>query len=190
MISPSGSAASSTRSASVGVDVVAHSFGAAVALRLAARWPALVASLLLIAPAAFGARANPDYVSGFLAAERKRDMKPVMEMLFSDPGMVGRAMVNDALALLRDEGARQALGQIGAQLLREAPTGFDADLSILEGHPVVIVWGTADAVMPMPAGLASRLGLRLLVIPGTGHMPHVERPAPVAAALSGLIGEG
>lgn len=172
------------------INLVAHSFGGAVALHLAAQRPAQVASLMLIAPAILGARANPDYIRGFLAAERKRDMKPVLEMLFSDPRMVGRTMVNDALALLRDNDAHQALEQIGARLLQEATNGLEHDVGVLESHLVMIVWGNADAVIPMPSGLAARFGARLRVIPGAGHMPHAERPGLVGEALRALIAQG
>jgi pyruvate dehydrogenase E2 component (dihydrolipoamide acetyltransferase) len=168
------------------VHLVAHSFGAAVALRLAARRRSQVASLLLIAPTAFGATANPDYVRGFLSAERKRDMKPVMEMLFSSPKLVGRTMVNDALALLRDEEARAALRRIGERLLRDTPQSIGDDIAVIEGSSRVI-WGDFDSVVPMPAGLASRLGGRLIIVPGAGHMPHAEQPAHVVEILRELI---
>lgn len=169
------------------VDLVAHSFGGAVALALAARRPETVRSLLLLAPAALGATVNPDYIRGFLGAERKRDMKPVMEMLFSDPDMVGRTMVNDALALLRDDAARAALGQVGEALLRPAPTEVERDLALLDTHPFAVVWGGSDRIVPMPPALASRLGERLEVLPGVGHMPQAEQPAVVARVLRSLI---
>ena len=170
------------------VNLVAHSFGAAVALRLAAQRPAQVASLLLIAPARLGALANPDYIRGFLAAERKRDMKPVLEMLFSDPRMLGRTMVNDALALLRDDGARQALRLIGAHVLQPTSTELEDDLALLSNHRSIVIWGTADIVMPMPSETAARIAGRLHLIPGVGHMPQAERPELVAHALRELIG--
>jgi pyruvate dehydrogenase E2 component (dihydrolipoamide acetyltransferase) len=169
------------------VHLVAHSFGAAVALRLAEQRRSQVASLLLIAPAALGATANPDYVRGFLGAERKRDMKPVMEMLFSQPRNLGRTMVNDALAILRDEEARAALGIIGERLLRDAPQSIEDDIAVIDERPSIIVWGDADSVVPMPPVLTSRLGRRLLIVFGAGHLPHFERPMEVAEVMRDLI---
>jgi pyruvate dehydrogenase E2 component (dihydrolipoamide acetyltransferase) len=164
------------------VHLVAHSFGAAVALAAVRKEPGLVASLALIAPTAFGARADPAYIEGFLAAERKRDMKPVMERLFAEPGLLGRTMVNEAVALLRDPDRRAALAVIGRRLFDD-PASADAP----EGLPLLVVWGDRDGVVPMPADAPSRLGDCLSVVPGAGHMPHVEAPSRVAGLVAGHV---
>ena len=168
------------------VDLVGHSFGGRVALRLAAAWPGLVASLLLIAPAALGAVVDPAYLRGFLAAERKRDMKPVMEMLFSDPAMVGRTMVNDALRLLRDEDTRHALDLIADNLRTDQTGDPREDFSLLNEMASIVVWGDADRVVTMPQTLPERIVEIVRVVPGVGHMPHVEKPGMVASWLHDL----
>jgi pimeloyl-ACP methyl ester carboxylesterase len=65
---------------------------------------------------------------------------------------------------------------------------FRAGLARL-GHPVLILWGGADLIVPrtmadLLAGIAPQA--RIVDIPGAGHLPHQERPAEVAAALSGF----
>ena len=169
--------------------LVAHSFGARVALAVAEERE--IETLMLIAPLAFGAAANADYVGGFLRARRKKDMTPVMEMLFSDPGMVGRTMVTDALRQLRNDETRDAMTSIGKSVLAGSGDA-EADAAILSRQPSLIAWGDADRVVPMPPGLSGRLpGARIAPIAGAGHMPHAEAPNVVASMLRELIeGEG
>jgi pimeloyl-ACP methyl ester carboxylesterase len=57
-------------------------------------------------------------------------------------------------------------------------------------RPLLILWGSADHVVPrsaadLLAGIARQA--RVVGIPGAGHLPHQERPAGVAAALSGFV---
>lgn len=165
------------------VDLVAHSFGASVAAAVAAARPESVASLAVIAPPAFGAAVNPEFVRGYLGARRKKDMKPLMEMLFSDPGFVGRTMVNDAIARLRGEGARAALTRVGESLLTTPLSDRTKDLAFLRQWPALIIWGNADRIIPIPEALPEEAGDMLTVFEGAGHMPHAEAPAKVAARL-------
>ena len=48
------------------------------------------ASLTLIAPAGFGQPVNRDYIDGFIAAESRRELKPVLQLLFADESLVTR----------------------------------------------------------------------------------------------------
>lgn len=169
------------------VHVVAHSFGANVAAAVAAGAPKRIASLCVIAPPALGASVNRDYVEGFIAARRKKDMRPVMEMLFSDPEMVSRSMVNETIAQYREPEAREAITTIGNALLDMPRTDMESNLKALSGLDALILWGDADAVVTMPAGLAEAAGDRLVVIEGAGHMPHAEKPEEVATLVARQI---
>lgn len=169
------------------VHLVAHSFGATVAAAVAAGAPERIASLCVIAPPALGARVNRDYVEGFVAARRKKDMRPVMEMLFSDPEMVSRSMVNETIAQYREPEARAAITAIGKALLAAPRSDMGRDLKALSGLGGLVIWGDADRVVPMPDGLADAAGDRLVVIAGAGHMPHAEKPEEVARHIAGQI---
>ncbi len=168
------------------VTLVAHSFGALVAAALVRRGGLDIGPVILIAPVGLGPAPNPAYIRGFLGAERKRDMKPVLEMLFADPAMLGRSIVGDALASLRDEEARAALQRIGAALLDLGPERLRGarDLMAQDWH---IIWGDRDAIVPLDDDVARVLGPSLHVIAGAGHMPHVEKPGIVNGVVSRLL---
>ena len=52
--------------------------------------------------------------------------------------------------------------------------------------PVTVVWGSADQVIP--SGQAESVtGAARHVLEGAGHMPHMERPAEVQAAIEEAI---
>ena len=52
--------------------------------------------------------------------------------------------------------------------------------------PVTVVWGRADQIIP-PAQAESVSGAARHMIDGAGHMPQIERPADVQAAIEETI---
>ena len=85
-----------------------HSIGGAIAGTFALAHPERVASLILIASAGLGEEINADYIEGFIAANRRREMKNVLQLLFADPDLVTRDLVNDVLAYKRLDGVDEA----------------------------------------------------------------------------------
>jgi pimeloyl-ACP methyl ester carboxylesterase len=75
------------------------------------------------------------------------------------------------------------VGALGA--LRDRPDSTD-DLPGLAGMPVLVVVGEEDEVTP-PArarAMAEAIpGARVVVIPGAGHVPPLERPAATTQTL-------
>jgi pimeloyl-ACP methyl ester carboxylesterase len=56
--------------------------------------------------------------------------------------------------------------------------------------PTLVVWGGSDVVVPVSHGYAAAAALpdgRLEVLPGCGHMPHVEAPTAFVDALSRFL---
>jgi len=169
--------------------LVGHSLGGAVALAVAARDPGRVASLTLIAPAGFGSEINAGYLRGFADAQTRRELKPVVGQLFADESLVTRQLVDDLLAYKRLDGVDTALHALLETLLDgDAQRGDSAALLAAAGGavPVTVVWGRADRIIP-PAQAESVPGAVRHVIEGAGHMPHMERPAEVQAAIEETI---
>ncbi|HVE27334.1 MAG TPA: acetoin dehydrogenase dihydrolipoyllysine-residue acetyltransferase subunit [Sporichthya sp.] len=173
--------------------LVGHSMGGAVALAVAARNPGRIASLTLIAPTGFGAEINAGYLRGFADAQTRRELKPVAGQLFADESLVTRQLVDDLLAYKRLDGVDESLhtllgtlldgdaqrGDSAAALAAVLDTGGDA-------IPVTVVWGRADRIIPA-AQAESVTGAARHLIDGAGHMPQMERPAEVQAAIEETI---
>jgi len=169
--------------------LVGHSMGGAVALAVAAQDPGRVASLTLIAPSGFGAEINAGYLRGFADAQTRRELKPVVGQLFADESLVTRQLVEDLLAYKRLDGVDEALhALLGTLLDGDAQRGDSAAALAAVGGavPVTVVWGRADRVIPA-AQAESVAGAVRYVIDGAGHMPHMERPAEVQAAVEETI---
>ena len=90
--------------------------GGGVAAQMAVDAPARVLSVALISPAGLGDGVNNAYTEGFVNAQSRRDLKPVVELLFADPGLVSRQMLDDLLKYKRLDGVSDALGALGGSL--------------------------------------------------------------------------
>ena len=169
--------------------LVGHSMGGAVALAVAARDPGRIASLTLIAPTGFGAEINAGYLRGFADAQTRRELKPVAGQLFADESLVTRQLVDDLLAYKRLDGVDESLhALLGTLLDGDAQRGDSADALAALGDaiPVTVVWGRADRIIPA-AQAESVTGAVRHLIDGAGHMPQMERPAEVQAAIEETI---
>jgi pyruvate dehydrogenase E2 component (dihydrolipoamide acetyltransferase) len=147
----------------VGLDrphLVGHSLGALVAAQVAAAGRA--ASLTLIAPAGFGQPVNRAYLDGFIAAGSRRELKPVLQLLFADESLVTRSLVDDVLKYKRIDGVTEALRTLADAAFVDAPS---ADV------PTLVLWGAEDRVIPPGDGAE--------LIEGAGHSPHMEAAGDV-----------
>lgn len=159
-------------------NLVAHSMGGAVAVLAAAHAPDRVASLTLISPAGLGPEINTSYIEGFASAETRRELKPHLQQLFADSGLVNRQLIDDLLKYKRLDGVDEALSKLSATLT-------SGDVSVAEdlgrfGGKVVVVWGAADKIVPISnaAGLSD-----VRQIEEVGHMAHMESPTSVVSAI-------
>jgi pyruvate dehydrogenase E2 component (dihydrolipoamide acetyltransferase) len=169
--------------------LVGHSLGGAVAVAATALDPRRISSLTLIAPCGFGAEINVGFLRGFADAQTRRELKPVVGQLFADESLVTRQVIDDLLAYKRLDGVEAALHTLVDTLLDGDTQRIDSApaLAAIGGAvPVTVVWGSADRIIPAVQA-ESVAGAVHHLLDDTGHMPHMERPAEVQAAIEETI---
>jgi pyruvate dehydrogenase E2 component (dihydrolipoamide acetyltransferase) len=161
-----------------------HSMGGAVAASLAIQHPDKVQSLSLIASAGLGEEINSEYIEGFIAANRRKEMKSTLGLLFANPDLVNRQLVNDVIRFKRLDGVDEALRKIADKLF---PNGKQADVPDLSGVevPMLVVWGREDQIVPFAHSENAPANARVEVLDDTGHMPQME----ASGQTNRLIGE-
>lgn len=161
-----------------------HSMGGAVAASLAVQHPEKVQSLSLIASAGLGEEINGDYIEGFIAANRRKEMKNALGLLFATPDLVNRQLVNDVIRFKRLDGVDEALRKLADNLF---PNGKQADVPDLSGVevPMLVVWGREDKIVPVAHSENAPTNARVEVLDDTGHMPQME----ASGQTNRLIGE-
>lgn len=164
-----------------------HSMGGALALAFALDSPGRVASLTLVAPGGLGPEINMDYIGGFIAAGRRKEMKAALQLLVADPELISRDMIEDVLKYKRLDGVEAALKTLAGALFPEGrQQPFPVDRLARLDVPAQAIWGEADRILPaaQAAALPSQVVLHLL--PAVGHMPHMEAAAEVNRLIAAL----
>jgi pyruvate dehydrogenase E2 component (dihydrolipoamide acetyltransferase) len=169
--------------------LVGHSLGGAVAIALALAQPERVRSLVLVAPAGLGPEINGDYIEGFIAADGRRNMKPVLEMLFARTDLVTRQLVDNVLKYKRIDGVGPALRTVGDAWFAGGRQQVDLTGRVGEVTvPVLVIWGADDRIIPAAHAKAAGDRARVEVLPGVGHSPHMEAAGDVNRLLTGFLG--
>lgn len=177
------------------IDLLGHSFGATVALRIALRFPGLVRSLVLVEPVLFAAaRATGHPAFAPFRDDHLAFVRMVHAGLRDEAAALFHAQWGHGAALsdLPEKSRRyitDRIHHIAAQtpVLLEDGAGLLAPGG-LEGLrvPVLLVEGgeSPPIVDAVQEALARRLPkARRLIVPGAGHMVPITHPDPVAAAV-------
>ena len=177
--------------AKLGIDsahLVGHSMGGAIAMHMATEDADKVDSLTLICPSGLGTEIG-GYVDAFVAAQGRKDLKPVLEHLFADKSLVSRQLVEDVLKYKRLDGVDSLLKELATSLFA-GQTQQDqpgARLAAGEAPPTLVIWGKQDEVIP--AAHAEALpGAKVVVFDDAGHMVYMEKASDVNALIKAHIG--
>lgn len=181
------------------MDVVGHSFGATVAMRLAVAHPEMVRSLTLIEPVLFAvvAQDNPHEFAAY-----RSQAKPF------EQAMIDGNLATAAKLFTEHWGDGRSWGSLSQSnrdaLTMRIPLVFATDPAIYRDEAGLLQPGALDAlkipcllmrgsVSPsivglINAGLLRRLpGAQNVVVDGAGHMVPITHPAAVATALRDLF---
>jgi len=170
--------------------LVGHSVGGAIAAQMALSQPQRVASLSLIDSAGFGPEINTGYTEGFTRAASRRELKPVLELLFKDPTLVSRQMVDDVLKYKRLDGVTELLTALGDGLFKGGQQVAQPGLALADcGKPVLMVWGKDDQIVPAAHAANAPPGATVELYDGAGHMAQMERAGDVNRLILRHLGD-
>jgi pimeloyl-ACP methyl ester carboxylesterase len=194
------------------VHLIGNSLGGAVCVKLAAARPELIATLTLISPALPDPRPRLDLARFPLMSvpglgERllrqlrvlppERRVADVITTCYADPAKfpASRFAAEVAELIRRDSCGYAEAALVGcvraltAETLRVGRWSAWRDAARITA-PVLVIYGREDRLVdPRNAGRAAhafRTG-RIVVMPRTGHVAHMEHPAAVAAEISQLL---
>ncbi|MBJ7330283.1 MAG: alpha/beta fold hydrolase [Solirubrobacteraceae bacterium] len=187
------------------VTVVGHSLGGGVAMQFVYQFPERVDRLVLVSSGGLG-----EEVSLALRAATLPGAELVLPVLFGPwaqtagrvagtvLGRLGvRSSANtrglvDGMASLRDGEARRAFVQSARAVIDARGQRIDARarLYLAESLPTMLVWGDADAIIPLAHGQRAHELMphsRLEVFPGAGHFPFNDDPERFVDVLADFI---
>lgn len=197
------------------VHLFGNSLGGAVTTRVAADRPDLVRTLTLVSPALPNLRRTrgsdprlPLLLLPGLArlAERRlatrtaeQRARGVLELCYGDPSTIPPQRMAEAVEEMARRGrlphAQDAFtaslrGLIRSYLARGERSPWAAAARVQA--PTLLVWGDRDRLVDValaPRAAATYPDVRLLVLPGIGHVAQMERPEVVARAFLGMLEE-
>lgn len=195
------------------VHLVGNSLGGAVCVKVAATRPDLIRSLTLVSPALPDARprldlirfpvmslprVGPRLVRQYQVLPPERRVADVITTCYGEPALFQQARFATEVAELtrRDELGYAATALIGsvrtltAEFLRKGRHSAWRDAARVSA-PTLVIYGSRDRLVD--ARMAGRAAhqfadARVVVLPRTGHVAHMERPAAVADEMGILLG--
>ena len=153
--------------------LVGHSFGAAVAARLACRPALAVQALVLIAPMGLGTEIEQPFLDGVLHARNDETLGRELAKLTrtgQKPTDAYLGTLRASIASRREPllGMSNAISWDGVQ---QVSIAADLHKALC---PISVLHGRADAIIPWQHALNAPPRAALHLIPDVGHMPHWE----------------
>jgi len=165
------------------IHLAGHSLGGWIALEMAVRAPERLRSLTLLNSAGIRIKGKP--IADILVMDRAETTR----LAIADPRLVEAQL---AMPMTPEMEQTLAQNRVSAARLAWQPRFFNPKLAKWLHRvktPTRIVWGDRDGIVP-PDYAAAFADLipdsRVVMVEGTAHSPHVEKPDAVLAAITEL----
>jgi pimeloyl-ACP methyl ester carboxylesterase len=169
-----------------GAYLAGNSMGGWIAVKVAARRPALVRGMALLNPGGPALRAE-DWVdfARIILAEERGVMDEWLRRMFHRPPFLMRLFTRDFRRIMRGPSVSQMMTSL------QAEDFLSEEEMKLVRCPAVLVWGERDRLLPEGCRtfyLKKLKGIRYEPIPDCGHCPQLECPSRTAEILLDLPG--
>ena len=129
-----------------------------------------------------------DYINGFIAAEKRKDIKPYLQKLFSNPDNITKELINDVLKNKRLDGAKEALQKIALSIFPEGKQSLILRNSLKTlKQKNSIIWGNNDNILPLTHSNDLPSNIEIHIIENAGHMVHIEQSTEVNKIINQTI---
>ncbi|HJT57533.1 MAG TPA: acetoin dehydrogenase dihydrolipoyllysine-residue acetyltransferase subunit [Ktedonobacteraceae bacterium] len=159
------------------VSIIGHSLGGAIALAFAASHPQRVERLVLVDSAGLGPEIDPTVLELMRSTPTSENLRAELTHFFAQPGMVQQALVDQLYQQRMQPGAHDALVATSDAAFGNGQQRIDLRDKLTElSIPVLVIWGDADAVLPVAHAQEGKRAAqgRIEVFAGSGHCPHIE----------------
>ena len=112
----------------------------------------------------------------------------VFYLLFADPELISREMIEDVLRFKRLDGVDVALNTIAGAAFAGGRQALQLNARLGElSVPVQVIWGREDRILPVAHCQGLPDGIKVSVFDGAGHMIHMEKAAEVNELVERFI---
>jgi len=174
------------------VHLVGHSMGGFIASAFAARYPERVITLGLLAPHGIAEPQPSDLAlsvaagDNWLVASSLPGFGRLLDKVFAKRPYIPKPVYRAAAARAINGAAKSA--RIFVETLNNDPT-LEERLGLIKA-PSLIIWGDQDRVIHVSCADVFHRGIKnseLLVLPGIGHMPLMEKARECATAWRAFV---
>lgn len=163
-----------------------HSLGGRIAIQLAARHPALVSRLVLVASAGIRPPRGPGYAARVASAK-------LVKWFFGLPvwGRAGQRIISKVSGRLGSRDYRAA-GPMRPTLVKVVNEDITPRLAAIQA-PTLVLWGDQDREVPRSAMEIMAAGIpqsRLVILGGAGHFPFLDLPEEFCRTVKGFLQQG
>ena len=174
------------------VSLVGHSLGGAIALAFASRYPERVERLVLVDSAGLGSEIDSEVLDLVRAGPTTDGIRAELTHFFAHSGLVQQALVEQLYQQRIQPGAREALLATTEAAFGGNHQRIDLRETLVSlPKEVLVVWGSADRVIPVAHAQKARLvpKSKVEIFEGCGHCPHIERAEEFNQLVMSFLGE-